>query len=619
MTDYVAYYPDGWHDLPRMDTPITADALVHFDQALSALSAQVNAGVQSVDGLSGNVDLSTLYAALSIAPEANARAVGKGELFVNARDYGIAGNGVMDDTTAVQNALDATASGSGAVGKTGVCLLPPGRYLVTGLTIPSGVILRGAGKGITTLVQSGTPQFLVQLRGNQIPSVTTLTADAAVGATTLTVASTSSLAAGGIIALHDTVPYNPNDATYKSGEQLRIKSVDSSTQITIYGGVRGSWATTDGKYTVANGSAVTKLVMVNGGGLESLTFEGDQTSLTSMFIAQYVDRLVCRDVDVSQAGCPGLRIDGCRDVLIERYTCRDMTDDAANGHVGYGVFLSGPCENVVISGGAAERIRHAVTTGASAYGMPHQVLVTGMVVSEATNTGLDTHAAGDGILFADCIVTGCSNGINIRSRNTHIKGGLIDLATNHGVNYNETLCKNVSVRGVTIRRTLTGMGIYAPFPVDGLTIIDNHLASIGYHGIWIDSGSARVKVLRNTLVDFGTSASGRVGILSNATNGGTAATTGWDVGANLIGQETITTAASAINLSAGGLTGARAYDNRVYGTYSGTVFTATTLRHNERVDVALPTNADTSGATLAQLETEVNELKATLRTAGYLT
>jgi len=62
---------------------------------------------------------------------------------INARDYGAVGDGVADDTAAVQAALNA-AEKEGPV-----CLLPAGRYRINGaLTVPPGVTFRGASEGV---------------------------------------------------------------------------------------------------------------------------------------------------------------------------------------------------------------------------------------------------------------------------------------------------------------------------------------------------------------------------------------------------------------------------------------------------------------------------------------
>jgi hypothetical protein len=62
---------------------------------------------------------------------------------VNAGDFGACGDGVTDDTAALQKSLDAAANAGT------VCYLPPGKYRVNGaLTIPPGVTLRGSSGNV---------------------------------------------------------------------------------------------------------------------------------------------------------------------------------------------------------------------------------------------------------------------------------------------------------------------------------------------------------------------------------------------------------------------------------------------------------------------------------------
>ena len=61
---------------------------------------------------------------------------------VNARDHGAIGDGVADDTAAIQAALEA------AVTKGPICFVPAGHYRVNGaITVPPGVTLAGASGG----------------------------------------------------------------------------------------------------------------------------------------------------------------------------------------------------------------------------------------------------------------------------------------------------------------------------------------------------------------------------------------------------------------------------------------------------------------------------------------
>ncbi|PWT95925.1 MAG: hypothetical protein C5B53_10600 [Candidatus Melainabacteria bacterium] len=67
---------------------------------------------------------------------------------VNVRDFGATGNGVTDDTAAIQNAINAAhASGEGV-------FFPAGTYLHTNVITANGVSLVGAGGGSTLLANN---------------------------------------------------------------------------------------------------------------------------------------------------------------------------------------------------------------------------------------------------------------------------------------------------------------------------------------------------------------------------------------------------------------------------------------------------------------------------------
>lgn len=78
---------------------------------------------------------------------------GQGQpLNVKSSDYGAAGNGTADDTTAIQDALDDAYTTGAPV------LIPPGTYKITGtgLTTHQGTSIIGAGSQQTTLTYTGT-------------------------------------------------------------------------------------------------------------------------------------------------------------------------------------------------------------------------------------------------------------------------------------------------------------------------------------------------------------------------------------------------------------------------------------------------------------------------------
>jgi hypothetical protein len=79
----------------------------------------------------------------------------------NVISYGATGDGVTDDTTAIQAAID-YVNNSG-----GVCYVPEGTFIASVLTLKSGVTLMGAGKNITILKQKdGSNQDFIHNSAN---------------------------------------------------------------------------------------------------------------------------------------------------------------------------------------------------------------------------------------------------------------------------------------------------------------------------------------------------------------------------------------------------------------------------------------------------------------------
>lgn len=76
--------------------------------------------------------------------------------YINVKtEYGAVGDGVTNDTTAIQNALTAASAGTRRT-----VYFPAGTYLVTGLTVTGRVYVIGAGKG-ATIIKSTTNAAII--------------------------------------------------------------------------------------------------------------------------------------------------------------------------------------------------------------------------------------------------------------------------------------------------------------------------------------------------------------------------------------------------------------------------------------------------------------------------
>lgn len=576
--------------------------IIHSLEAITAGAASAAAAAASASAASSSASA----AAASAASAANK--VAKSEVIVNARDFGAALNGTTDDTTPFANAITQAAT-AGTFGAVGVVTWS-GRAKVSALTLVDGVQLRGLGGA--TLVQTGSATKLISAAGS-LGSALSLTVNAAAGATTLTMSSTASLAAGDSLLLGDNVSFSATDSSYKSGEIVGVKSVDSGTQVTLYGPVRGSFGTTDGAYTTANSATVKKVTVVRGVGLADFAIEGDTASTTTLAQFDFCDAPTVRNVTIRKGGHIGLRFHACRDFQVVGGSIRDLTDNIGGGQVGYAVAASGACEGGTMTGVTVSRVRHAFTTMGGADGIPRSIAVTGNSVSHASTAALDTHAAGDDITIVGNVIYGGGNGISIRSRNTLVAGNQLRNTGSHGITLAEENCKDVALRDNTLRNVASGAHGITTTAVDGLEIRGNTVDRCGADGIRVDVGSKRVEISDNTVKNVGTSLANRTCIVSVA--GGTPQA-GWVIQRNLLGSDSgVGSVGSAVS-TGGSLTGAFVIDNRAVGTFTSTVWNTTTnsARRNDRVDTA-PTSVTGSRGGNAALAS----LLTTLAAQGLIT
>ena len=226
-----------------------------------------------VSGTTSKVTLATIRATV-------------GGNFVTPQEYGAIGNGIADDTTAVQDANDAAA----ALGA--ILFFPAGTYLCTELTISDGVTWQG--EGVLSIIKN----CHITATGS-VDAEIPFTAPASKGATSISIPATglggswlrlsSCINANSTDAGVDQLGHTNTDLSYLS-EFARIKTGNLTTA-DLQGATIWPYSNTPGPDSGAATTSVARVVTFHTGArLKSLTFLGENTG-----DLQQVELQWCRD------------------------------------------------------------------------------------------------------------------------------------------------------------------------------------------------------------------------------------------------------------------------------------------------------------------------------------
>ncbi len=186
-------------------------------------------------------------------------------------NYGAAGDGVRDDSAAIQNAINACPAGQ-------VVYIPAGTYrLNSQLTVRKGIVLRGAGSSATRLKTYAAWHGLQLGDWPSSPVATDVTSNPTKGATTLTVASVTnpSLSVGDFIVIDQ---INDGVEVVNVDDESRDGGTRSLSQLTRITAVNGNSLSIDPglyhTYTAAQRPQVWEVTGVTANaGVEDLSIE----------------------------------------------------------------------------------------------------------------------------------------------------------------------------------------------------------------------------------------------------------------------------------------------------------------------------------------------------------
>jgi parallel beta-helix repeat protein len=237
--------------------------------------------------------------------------------------YGAVGDGVADESSEVQSAIDNATGVVDLLGLTFRC--DSTINLASGITLQDG-----------TLDFSNCTDDEFILAEGTIGAENLLTSHGDVGDTTIAVTSASGLASGDLLHLYSDHVFT-HKANAKAGEIVEIASI-SGTTLTLVEPLRDDYRTT-------NNGAVKEITSVDDVTCKDLIIECASPAGTHSVMA-FIN---CHRVRVSNVTMKnhknyGIEIAGSKDVIVDGCRLQDVTDISA-----YGIYIHDACRNVRVT------------------------------------------------------------------------------------------------------------------------------------------------------------------------------------------------------------------------------------------------------------------------------
>lgn len=364
---------------------------------------------------------------------------------VSVEDFGVVGDGVADDTTAIQSAID-----SGAKHLT----FPSGTYKLSS-TINITSELSVSAKGAKFVQTSNSTMFNFNVTSSA--NVYSLSSSYTIGSDTISLSSApSTLKAGDAIKITSKAVdrcQRDNGSTsslYRVGEWAIVKSVSGST-ITLtmplkeVKGVSPISTDVPVEETIVNSYDTTyepKVIVLPRTSMSwvggELAFEeGHDTApywSTPVFKCSGYTNPKFSEIVITRGYQHGISLTGTVHAIIKDCSISNLTNNTSQSQYGYGVATAGTFKTLV-DGCTFANTRHGFTTSSRSYQWDSNTTTSdylgggrdqsGMVVNchgdgNNDNSVFDTHMCAQDYVFNNCVVDGAESGFAIRGRNVTV-------------------------------------------------------------------------------------------------------------------------------------------------------------------------------------------------------
>jgi parallel beta-helix repeat protein len=392
---------------------------------------------------------------------------------VSVLDQGAKGDGTTDDTAAFQAALN--NAGQATVGRLDV---PPGTYLVGPLTVPSDVLLVGAGAGAVLRRAPGATGPLLQASGTHI-TIQSLRLDL-----------------GGIQVLQASTRVRVVDCEITTPD---VALVSAGTGVIISGNV----ITNSSTDAIAVSGPQTSIVgnRISGSGSAAVRVTGDGTTTSATTV-------MGNDITIPAGHGPaGIVVDGSVGVSVTDNRVSGSTSSA--GGLGIGVTSdTAAASGITITGNEVASIGADGVLVQQA----QQVTLSGNVVSGCLGRGIVVGGGSSAAAVDTNTVTGCgATGIDVSgSTDLVVTSNVCTNNTGAGITLggpNGTLRTVMADNVCTAQTTgITGTGALTAVVLSGNQVGGNSGAGLSLTGATLGGGTTSLPYRRIRSVTVGTSA-----------------------------------------------------------------------------------------------------------------